>query len=104
MKEDYETMVEALEGLKKAGYTHNFQAHKDKLECTTDNTFLIPENCTVDKTYRFEGESNPSDMSIVYAISSKDGKHKGALVTAYGMYSEPMTDDMVQLLKMDHRD
>lgn len=102
MKEDYGTMVEALQELKKNGFTHNFRVKGDVIECSTDDTILKPGQCKVEEAYRFEGESNPSDMSIVYGITSRDGKHKGILVSAYGTYSEPLTDELMHLLKMDH--
>lgn len=103
MKEDYATMVEALQDLKEKGYTHDFRVKNDIIECATDDTVLKPSQCKVEVAYRFEGESNPSDMSAVYGIASLDGQHKGILVSAYGTYSEPLTDELMQLLKMDHR-
>ena len=62
---------------------------------TTSGTF------TVDEYHRFEGASNPSDNSIVYAIHSNDGV-KGVLVDAYGMYSESLTEDMARKLRVMH--
>jgi hypothetical protein len=50
------------------------------------------------ETYRFEGASNPSDEEVVYAIESKDGQ-KGVLVDAYGMYSESLSEAMVEKLQ-----
>jgi hypothetical protein len=47
--------------------------------------------------YRFEGDSNPDDSSIVYAISSNTGL-KGTLVDAYGAYSENLNFDMAKKL------
>ena len=38
---------------------------------------------------RFEGVSDPDDMSIVYAIESRDGT-RGTLVDAFGVYSDPV--------------
>jgi hypothetical protein len=104
MNEDYSTVIDALQDLKKRGYTHEFEVQGKNLRCITENVELNPAECTVDKAYRFEGHSNPSDMSVVYAISSKNGDHKGVLVSAYGTYSEPMTDEMIKLFKSEHRE
>ncbi len=95
-------MVEALQGFKKKGYKIDWEIDKGVLKSNDKDLQLAPEDCKVVKAYRFEGDTNPSDMSIVYAIESKDGKHKGTLVTAYGVYSEPLDDKLIQLLKMDH--
>ena len=37
---------------------------------------------------RFEGASDPDDMSIVYAVESNNG-WQGTIVDAFGVYSEP---------------
>ncbi|TVR88922.1 MAG: phosphoribosylpyrophosphate synthetase [Saprospirales bacterium] len=102
MKEDYSTMVEALQDFKDKGYKIDWEIDQGLLKSKDKNLKLDPKDCKVAKAYRFEGDTNPSDMSIVYAIESKNGKHKGTLVTAYGVYSEPMGDKLIQLLKMDH--
>ena len=54
----------------------------------------------VDKYFRFEGASNPSDSAILYAISSDSKNLKGVLVNAYGIYSEPLTDEMLEKLEI----
>lgn len=46
-----------------------------------------PQDLTIVRNYRFEGESDPADMSVLYAIETKDGK-KGFLLNAYGTYSD----------------
>lgn len=45
-----------------------------------------PEELSIIKTYRFEGESDPSDSSILYIIESND-KLVGYSLDAYGVYS-----------------
>jgi hypothetical protein len=65
-------------------------------ECLNADEFEITE------VYRFEGESNPSDEAVIYVIESKDGKLKGTLVSAYGPYSESMSEDLIKKLSM-HR-
>lgn len=45
-----------------------------------------PEDLVILKTFRFEGESDPSDSSILYVIQAKDGL-VGYSLDAYGIYS-----------------
>jgi hypothetical protein len=40
------------------------------------------------EVHRFEGESDPDDMSVVYAIEGKDGT-RGVIVDAFGIYADP---------------
>jgi hypothetical protein len=45
-----------------------------------------PDQLTILRTYRFEGESDPADMEILYIIKANDGLI-GYSIDAYGMYS-----------------
>lgn len=40
---------------------------------------LNPDKFEITQMYRFEGDTNPEDEAVVYAIESQDG-HKGTLV------------------------
>jgi hypothetical protein len=95
----YDTLTEALNGLKKRDYTENLNLKPYCIECPSLALQLYPEDFTIDEYYRFEGNSDPDDNSIVYAISAKDGL-KGVLVDAYGVYSENMTPEMALKLKV----
>ena len=53
--------------------------------------FYKPEDLTIIKTYRFEGESDPSDASILYVIEANDGLI-GYSIDAYGVYSNHEDD------------
>ncbi len=48
--------------------------------------FYVPEDLKIIKTYRFEGDSDPSDSSVLYVIEAKDGLI-GYSIDAYGVYS-----------------
>lgn len=95
---DYNTLSEAINGLRQQGYTEDLNLKPHCLECATSKLELHPEDFQVDAFYRFEGMSNPDDNSIVYAISGKN--IKGVLVDAYGMYSESLNRAMVQKMKI----
>lgn len=90
---NYDTIIDALQGLKKRGYTHDFNLHPDGSKCVSGDIHLHPEDFEIKEIYRFEGMSNPDDNSVVYAIESKEGI-KGVLVDAYGIYAEAMTPEM----------
>lgn len=96
--ENYEpTLVEILEKLRKEGYTEDFNIRFDSLIC--DKACLLPSEFEVDQTFRFEGNTNPSDEAILYAISSHDGKIKGVVVNSYGVYADDMTSDLMEKFK-----
>ncbi|NIJ51696.1 hypothetical protein [Dyadobacter arcticus] len=98
-----DTLVETLENLQEQGYTYDFnltahslELHKDDGICLT----LSPEDFDIVQVYRFEGMTDPSDASILYAIESKDGL-KGTLVSSYGVYADAMSSEMIT--KLDTR-
>lgn len=49
--------------------------------------------------YSLLGDSNPNDVATVYGIVSKDGL-KGVLVSAYGAYTDSMSDAMLRKLAL----
>ncbi len=65
-----------------------------------------PEDLKIIRTYRFEGESDPSDSSIIYLIEANDGL-VGYSLDAYGVYSEHEDDgydDFVRKIPIEERD
>ncbi|WP_324674108.1 hypothetical protein [Hymenobacter sp. GOD-10R] len=87
-KEEERSMVNVENKLNKDGFTANFTVTDGRLH-TFDNPQKTygPEEVTIVDFYRFEGESNPDDMSILYALSTNDGV-KGTISSAYGTYAE----------------
>lgn len=100
MKESYNTLVEAISDGQRKGYDIDFNLTENQLESKALKQKWNPEELTVVKFYRFEGESNPSDNSILYLIETKDGK-KGMLVDSYGAQRSAISSEMIQSLKMD---
>lgn len=98
-----DTVMERLEELKGRGYTYDFNLTAHALEVHKDDGVtltLSPDQFNIVEFYRFEGMSNPSDTSILYAIESSDGL-KGTLVSSYGVYADEMSNEMIQ--KLDTR-
>ena len=84
---NYESLLDALKDIQQRGYTEDFNVDKDVLQCKAKNIEMTADEFEIDEFFRFEGESNPSDMSILYAITSPKFNIKGSLVSAYGTYS-----------------
>ena len=82
---NYETMVEAIEDLKARGYTQNFTIEqKGVLSDSESSRTYLPSSVELHELHRFEGATNPSDMSILYAVETDTGK-KGTVVDAFGV-------------------
>ena len=94
----YVTLSQTMNELRKEGYVEDFNLQQNCIECRNGHFKVFADEFKIDKYYRFEGQSNPSDQAILYAISSDRHHLKGVLVNAYGIYSEPVTDEMIEKL------
>lgn len=96
----YVTLSETIRELRREGYTEDFNLQQNCLECRNGQFRLFADDFAVDRFYRFEGETDPADEAILYAISSGRYGLKGVLVNAYGIYSEPVTDELIEKLNI----
>lgn len=96
----YENLVDALKDLKKRGFTTDFNIAFDSLRCASTDVCLSPSQFEIVEHYRFEGETNPSDSSVIYAVEAKDHGMKGTLISAYGVYSDSISDSMIRKLSV----
>ncbi|MDF2455378.1 MAG: hypothetical protein K0R51_1371 [Cytophagaceae bacterium] len=94
-KKTLRSLSEAIEAVKKDGYTKNFMANEEGLLNLDTNQTYGPHDVKISNFYRFEGESDPGDSSILYAIETKDGQ-KGILTDSYGPYSDTNVTDFIK--------
>ncbi len=97
--ESYETLSEAINSLKQQGYTEDFNLQQSCIECRNGEYQIFHDEFHIDKTFRFEDNTDPADQSILYAISSEKYHLKGVLVNGYGIYSDSITNEMADKLK-----
>ncbi|MBK9097473.1 MAG: phosphoribosylpyrophosphate synthetase [bacterium] len=95
------TLSETLKVLKAQGYTEDFNLKADCIDCRSGHLKIFPSDFQVDQYFRFEGQTDPADQAVLYAISSEKHKIKGVLVNAYGVYSDPLTDELLAKLKIN---
>lgn len=98
----YQTVTEAVADLVKRGYILNFNLSRQYLSCADQDLHLPPDEFQIDETYRFEGETDPGDEMVVYAVSSAVRGIRGVLVNAYGPYSDEVSAELVAKLQASH--
>ncbi len=98
----YETLSEAMNKLKEAGFDYEFDFKDAHLCCGSENREFGSSEIKIVQVHRFEGISDPQDSSILYAVETNDGS-KGLVVDAYGMYADPeKTKFMSDVEIVDH--
>lgn len=98
------TLTEVLEKLRLKKKDNEFKM-TDKGFTVNEQKFYNPEDLIIIKTYRFEGESDPGDSSVLYLIEANDGQI-GYSMDAYGAYSDhdAKYDEFMQKVKVEDRD
>jgi len=95
----YDTVTEAVNGLRDRGYKLDLNLKENCLVCQ-EHKFNI-EDFEIVEVYRFEGNTDPADEAVVYAVESANGL-KGVLVNGYGISAEAVSAEMARKLEI-HR-
>jgi hypothetical protein len=93
-KTQMKTLSSCMNKLKADGYTEEYVVKANLLRSLDSGEAYSSDHVKITNFYRFEGDSDPSDNAILYALETKDGK-KGILIDAYGAYSDPDTGKFI---------
>lgn len=96
---NYDTLSQAINALKDRGFNEEVEIIDERKIRIGDKEFE-DKDIEIKEFHRFEGMSNPADMSVVYAISSKSGK-KGLLADAYGADASVKVAKFLKNVSMD---
>ena len=96
------TSSEVINKMVKQGYTECFKAEKKGLFAPTREKYYQPQEVNVVNFYRFEGESDPADNSILYIIETTDGL-KGTLMDSYGAEGDRNVTDFMDQVEGMHK-
>ena len=77
------------------GYTLNFKVDEKGLVTVEEGKHYKPDQVHIKNFFRFEGDSDPADNSILYAIELNNGE-KGTLTDAYGSYNDPLIGKFIE--------
>jgi hypothetical protein len=94
-KEDLKTLVACTDKLNRLGFTTQFQARDNGLISLVSENIYFPDEVEIVDFYRFEGESDPDDSAILYAIQTHTGE-QGTLTDAYGMYNDTKVSEFIK--------
>ena len=84
------------------GYTDDFKIVDSGLKSLKSERVYNPEEVHVKNFFRFEGQSDPNDNTILYVIETNDGL-KGTLVDAYGPYADVKLSEFMQQVESFER-
>jgi hypothetical protein len=94
-KEEERSLINVENRLKKDGFDSDFRVTEGRLCKIGNDKTYGPEEVTIVDFYRFEGESDPDDMSILYAIETNDGS-RGTISNSYGTYADANVDTFLK--------
>lgn len=98
------TLSHILEKLRLKKFDNEFNMTEEGF--TAENKKIYnPDDLKIIRTYRFEGESDPSDNAILYLIEANDGLI-GYSLDSYGAYSDQPQgyDDFIRKVLVSERD
>jgi len=83
MEEYAKNEMDYIRRYEAAGFDCQYRMVEGQIENLESKKRYSPSEITIFKEHRYEGMSDPSDMSILYVIESKDGC-KGTVLASFG--------------------
>jgi hypothetical protein len=102
-KTNMDSLVTVLAEVEKLGFQSQFEVNGKNLVSLKSDQHFLPHEVQLVVFYRFEGESNPDDSAIMYAIECNTGE-KGTLIDGYGpSASVEIADFMISVQNSDKK-
>ena len=92
---EYLTLASAIDNLVDSGFVEHFGVRDGVLWSFDSVRRFDASELVIREYHRFEGVSDPDDMSIVYGVESRGGV-RGPLVDAYGAYADASVSAFLQ--------
>ena len=94
--ENYATLSEAIMDLRLKGYADDFNLKQNCIVCRDGQFKVLHNEFPIEKAIRFDVNTDPGDQSILYCVSSVKYYLKGLLVNGYGIYTEDISNEIIQ--------
>ena len=80
-----ETLSEAMARLARAGYESSFMAVGGGVRCPACDSWHDAAEIGIDDIVRFEGDSDPADEAMLFALSCARCDARGTYATGHGV-------------------
>ena len=101
------TLTGVMHVLKERGIDHELRLLEDgRLEDQDSGRIFGSQGMKIIRTFRFEGDSNPSDSAVLYLLENADG-FIGYIINAYGAYDDyegDLFENLIRNLPVDERE
>ncbi len=93
-----ESLSDAIQRLHNRGFTHGLRAEGGRLHDLVTGEFFDPEILIIDEVVRFEGESDPDEQAVLFALCSPQGGALGTYSAVFGPSMPAVDGDVVRRL------
>lgn len=91
-------LSEVIKDLKSNGFEKDFIFRENQITDIEKNKSYSSKELKIIKEYRFEGDSDPGMMTILYALEADDGA-KGTISNAFGVNSDQNLGEFMKDVK-----
>jgi hypothetical protein len=93
-----DTLSTVLQWLTNAGYTEDLAVAGNGLRATPSGHRFAPAELIIAAVYRFEGQTDPGDEAILFALETPEGAPVGTLAAPYGPMGSAEDEDVMRQL------
>jgi len=93
-----ESLADAIERLGRRGFTHDLRVEDGRLLDLATGQVHEPERLEIADLVRFEGESDPDEQAVLFALRSPGGRPLGLLASVFGAALPPEEGDVIRRL------
>ncbi|MFT3903604.1 MAG: hypothetical protein QM727_10535 [Niabella sp.] len=101
------TLSQVMEKLRQKGVDNEIRMDENnRMFSEKGNKTYTPEELIIFRIFRFEGDTDPSDSSVLYLVEDSQGE-LGYILDSYGAYSNydgTEFADFIKKVRVDERD
>jgi hypothetical protein len=95
----FTSLLEAINAFDAGGFREIFRADHEGLRASHDDRVFTPASLQVMARARIEGDSNPDEETLVFALRDPDTDLKGTFTIVFGPNIDPLDEEVVQSLE-----